>query len=523
MARTPGWWQALASVSLLALAAPGPGLLADDASTAQFDVAAATARCPEWAAADPFPLHESIRGNVDFWIRVFSVWNVRQVVIHDVEHPEIVYEILDLPGTIGAGYSDEQKAFLEQRRQEWGARLIALREKAQTGLPLDDVEKAWILEITTKAGSDALAGASERLRSQRGLRQRFREGLARSARYDARIREVLRAAGLPEDLAYLPHVESSFEPSARSSAGAVGLWQLTRPAGRRYLSINSSIDERLDPVVSTQGAARYLQDAMAALCSWPLALTSYNHGVQGMLRAKERFGSDFDRIYREYDGPYFGFASKNFYAEFLAAREIARDPQRFFGDEFEPEPPLDHDSVMLDNRATPAAVAAKYGLSLGKLAAMNPAWSSRAVRSRLTLPAGTMVWLPAGTLERRASDARPAPRLRAERTGRYIVRRGDTLSGIARALRVDLDTLRQLNQIPQGSNLITTGQALLLPPGVSARSDVGERTHVVRRGETLMRIAAAYGVRLLDLLTANGLTTRSIIRPGQSILIPSIR
>src|SRR3569833_2053311 len=108
-------------------------------------------------------------------------------------------------------------------------------------------------------------------------------------------------------------------------------------AGRVFMTVNNAMDERLDPVASARGAARYLAQAHERLGSWPLAITSYNHGKQGMARAKAEIGDDFCRIVREYQSKTYGFASRIFYALFLAAREIAILPDRYFpvGVEFE--------------------------------------------------------------------------------------------------------------------------------------------------------------------------------------------
>lgn len=531
---------------------------------------------------DPFPVPETLQGNLEFWIWVFSEWSTNQAAIHDSEYPALVFEVVELPGSVGDRYSEEQKAFLDRRVQDWRNLLLGLASKAAGGLPMDDLEKAWALEVIAHAGAGGLEGAADRLRTQRGLRERFRQGLERSTRYDAHLRQAFRDAGLPEDLAYLPHVESSFHPGARSSAGAVGLWQFTRGAGKRYLAIDSSIDERLDPIASGRGAARYLQDAFNDLGSWPLALTSYNHGVEGMLRAKRLFGTDFERIYREYKGPLFGFASRNFYAEFLAARQIARNPQPYFPEGFDAHPPLDHDQVVLPRRMTAGQISKTYGIPVAQLASLNVAWTRRALRSGVAFPAGTHVWLPAGTVDRSSHQALRAVRPSAgtfASEGSYIVQPGDTLSSIAQTVGIDVERLRSLNGISGRGNLIHAGQKLKVQSQAPAASgvhvvragetlsgiaqgygvslsqlrqlngmtahksiiQVGQRLrvpagasptdtatyqdkfHIVKRGETLLRIATSYGVSLLDLLSANNLSAHSIIRPGQNIRIPTLR
>jgi membrane-bound lytic murein transglycosylase D len=148
-----------------------------------------------------------------------------------------------------------------------------------------------------------------------------------------------------------------------------------------------------------------LKTAYDELGSWPLAITSYNHGIEGMKAASERFGLDFPKILDEYDGRTFGFASKNFYLEFLAALEIVRAPATYFPEGLLRESPLRHDGVVIERPTQAAGLAARYKLALRELAAINPAWTRRAVAGKSPLPPGTHVWLPYGTLERVASVA----------------------------------------------------------------------------------------------------------------------
>lgn len=451
-----------------------------------------TAPPPE-AAAPPtevtvetsvFPFPEGLRGHVEFWKNVFGVWGSRQVAFHDIEHPGLVYEVLNLGTDPGTSTQDDE-LLIRVRRETLVERLKRLEILVEMRAPLTEDEKQLALLITTEAGTDAIRGAGNRVRSQKGVRERFRRGLEISGRYDRAFREVFREAGLPEDIAYLPHVESSFQAYARSSAGAVGLWQFTRGAGRLFMNVNSSIDERLDPVASARGAARYLKRAHDLLGDWALAITSYNHGMDGMARARGRFGNDFDRIVREYDGKLFGFASKNFYAEFLAAREVARHPERYFPEGVILDRPLPYDQVVLDKSLSPVGIAQKYGVGLTDLASLNPAWSKRAVRGGRTVPAGSSVWLPEGTLARIAA-------------ARGAKKSAPPKPAVERA---------QAKQ----------------PAQAATEAILSELVHVVRKGETLVKIASSYGVRLGDLLLVNQLTERTVIRPGQSLRVPAVR
>ena len=359
------------------------------------------------AAADdvetPFPCSETMREGVLFWKNVWSKWTLEQVVLHDTDHPSIVYEVFELPPPAGETYTDAQREYVKGRREALQAQLAAIERKVTEAEQLLDDEKALALKITEVAGGAGITGASQRVRSQRGLKERFRRGLEISGRYHDAFVAVFREAGLPEDLAYLPHVESSFQVAARSSAGAVGVWQFTRGAARKFMLMTPGLDERLDPIASARGAARYLKAAYDALGSWPLAITSYNHGIEGMRLARDRYGLDFPKILDEYDGRTFGFASKNFYKEFLAAREIASDPAAYFPEGLVPDPPIQHDRVTLERPAAASTLAARYRVPLTGLASINPAWTSRALRGNSPVPAGAEIWLPDGTLERIAS------------------------------------------------------------------------------------------------------------------------
>lgn len=279
-----------------------------------------------------FPKPPELEPQVAFWRKVYAKWSQSQVVIHDNRYLNLIYQVVRLPEPVSDGYyTPEQKAFLDRRLEQWRERLKVLESKLVRNEALSSWEEKLVDYIARRAGEKAVFGAADRVRSQRGLRERFRQGLELSQRYEPLFRGIFRQYGLPEELAYLPHVESSFQLTARSSAGAVGMWQFTPAAAKTFIG-DDSVAARLDPVRSAHGAARYLKAAYERLGSWPLAITAYNHGIGGMKRAKEQHGGDFVKIVRHYDHPLFGFASRNYYAEFLAACEVAGQAERFFPD-----------------------------------------------------------------------------------------------------------------------------------------------------------------------------------------------
>ena len=236
-----------------------------------------------------------------------------------------------IPGIVEESLTTEQKEIIKSRRDFWREQLAILDYKVRTNSPLNWNDKQLMAKLQTsgKQLNTVLMGADSRVRFQRGTRERFVKGLEISRSYDRQFRKIFHDAGLPEDLALLPHVESSFQPDAKSSAGAVGMWQFTKGAAKTFMPGGDKTDRRLDPIASAAGAARYLSFAYSKLGDWPCAITSYNHGVGGMKRAQNQVGHDFVSIVETYDGPAFGFASRNYYAQFLAARDIASNPMQY--------------------------------------------------------------------------------------------------------------------------------------------------------------------------------------------------
>ena len=284
-----------------------------------------------------FPRPASLEPNIRFWVDVFTGYSYRDFVVHDRDKIWKIYEVLRLPGE-GPPTQDEvewARAYLKIKYNR------ALSRLASGQKPSGYVE-GRIAALFRNEPAQNYAVAADDLRVQQGMRERFREILVRGRGYQPAMKRIFRAAGLPVELTLLPSVESGYYTKARSSAGAVGIWQFTRATGRQYMTIRGRRDERLNPIRSTEAAARLLGDNHAALGNWPLAITAYNHGANGMARASAIHGSDLGRIVERYNGPRFGFASKNYYAEFLAALQVHKYEDKYFPgikDEVAPIPP----------------------------------------------------------------------------------------------------------------------------------------------------------------------------------------
>ncbi|MEK7783493.1 MAG: transglycosylase SLT domain-containing protein, partial [Candidatus Binatota bacterium] len=315
-----------------------------------------------------------------------------------------------------------------------------------------------------------LGGDENRVRVQRGVKERFASGLKLSRRYLGQMQRILLEEGLPTDLAYLPLVESSFDIHARSRAGALGMWQFMPSTGRQFLRIGPALDERKDPVESTRAAARFLKQNYEILGNWPLAITAYNHGREGMLRAIAEVGSrDLMEIIRRYQSPSFGFASKSFYAEFLAALEVAKKSEDFFPS-LEYHPPFPLEEVEMERPVSIAALLKPTDIARNEFLEWNPALSPK-VRD---IPKGYRVKVPPEKMELflaayqrvvRPSAMAPMPVSVREDTvswTRHRVAPGETLSQIAKIYRITVHEIQQANRLAS-AHLIAAGQHLKIP------------------------------------------------------------
>src|SRR5579862_760931 len=373
------------------LAAVGPAAVAR----------AADAPPAEERLARTFPRPADLEPQIAFWRAIFTRYSKHQVVLHDAVQLDKVYKVLDFTPHVENGMSDGELAALErietdlelERLRATLLRLHALGPHPES-LAVDE-RRIYDLFADDPAPDRYLAAADEkRLHSQRGLRERFADGIRVAHRYLPEMERIFREEGLPVELTRLPLIESCFNLHAYSKVGAAGIWQFMPATGRHFMRIDNLVDERRDPIASTRAAAQFLGRVHDMLGSWPLAITAYNHGPDGMARAVDEVGtSDIGRIVREYQGRAFGFASRNFYAEFLAALDVERDYQTYFGD-LSVDPPLRAHERRLD-RALGIEAAARFARTdRTELALLNPALSSAIVSGRRPIPAGYRLRMP---------------------------------------------------------------------------------------------------------------------------------
>lgn len=355
------------------------------------------AGCAAHKPSHHFPEPKSMEPMVTFWERVYSEWSEKEAVYHDNRYLDVIYEVIPVPEHDRRSYLNSHEKILRQQLSDMVIRY-------ETGNTLTPKQKQWVAMLKKAGGEQAVFEAADRLRYQTGLKERFRRGLEISGHYIPEFKEIMAKNQIPTEIAYLPHVESSFQGSAYSSVGASGMWQFMPATGREYLPMKRNvIDGRLDPFMAAEGAANYLRSAHNRTGEWPLALTGYNHGVGGMVKAKNERGGDIGVIVWEYDGPRFGFASRNFYAEFVAAKRIAENSSRYFPS-LNPQQPRNVDGVVLNQPMKVKDLANITMVSEITLINLNPAWLNDIKYNKAEIPGNIPVWLPKGSAKKVSND-----------------------------------------------------------------------------------------------------------------------
>lgn len=341
------------------------------------------------AQTDIFPRPDILLPNIVFWKRVYGEFTSNQIIFSDYNDLSLVYRVVTVPG---GGKAREHA--IKKARQEIAAVLKELDAcQPESADDLKGLAKEVYLALEDNERPDKYK-QFDNIRAQNGLRDRFEDGYRRSGAHEQEIKVRLRNADLPEELIGIVFVESLFHPKSKSSVGATGIWQFMRRTAHEFMSVNRLVDERQDPIVSTDAAIRYIKSSRKVLKEWPLVITSYNYGRGGMAKAVEMVGSrDFEEILKKYQNPRFGFAARNYYAEFLAAVDIYKQAEDLFPD-VEPASNWVYAIVEL-----PKAVSVRDLLSTKSIEAVwlktyNPALTSYAHKGAEILPRGFTLRVP---------------------------------------------------------------------------------------------------------------------------------
>jgi len=403
---------------------------------------------------------------------------------------------------------------------------------------LGDGEPTWDIDVDSYVTHDKVSHyVNLFLGTARG---RFVERLQRGKQYEPMIREKFRAAGIPEDMYFLGLVESGYDPHAYSRAAAVGIWQFMSSTARGVgLRVDWWVDERRDPVRSTEAAARFISDLRGQFGSLYLAAAAYNGGPGRVSRGLKRFDDELENVSGEdcffalAEQDYLRSETKNYVPQLIAAALIGKTPERY-GISLDSAPRFAYDSAMVPGGTPLAAVAKALGVPVTDVQLLNPhlvrGVTPPGTRMAVRFPVGAGVGFDS------AFAALPPD----ERVGFTSIRtkKNETLAAVAKRHGLTSRHLQWYNpKLAVRRGRLVAGQLLLVPSaavvqgafdvpdpsieryGTSAGSARPERaTHVVRRGESLGLIAKRYHTSVATLVHLNRLK-KQVIYPGQSIIV----
>ena len=405
---------------------------------------------PSFAELPPGFPSAGLEDRVRFWEKVFTIYGEDDYIIHDNFRVNLIYDVV----------SERER---RSRVRTVRATLDQIRRKISTPEAMNAAERRiydLIAETGVKMTAGNIAVLRRRVHAQRGIKERFRSGIIRSGRYLPYFEQVFEEVGVPTIITLLPLIESSYQNRAYSSAGAAGIWQFTRSTGRLYMRVvrgretDSTLPSR--PVRPHACSSATTKDSDRGRSrSAPTTMDARDGSAQS------RHGSDLPTIIGNYRSRTFGYASKNFYAEFVAAVNVYQNHEKYFG-----------------------------------LLALDPPEDFSNVPTQL---------------------ARRMPVLDSGVDGaRYRVQYGDTLGGIANRYGTSVRRLMDLNGLP--TDTIFAGETLLVSISGAPATPPSDGRYRVRWGDTLSEIAMRFGVRLRELMDLNGLRN-STIYAGQILIV----
>ncbi|MBC7458720.1 MAG: transglycosylase SLT domain-containing protein [Bdellovibrionaceae bacterium] len=367
--------------------------------------------------------------------------------------------------------------------------------------------------------------------------------LARSTRYEALMKKVLRDNKLPEDLFYIALIESGFSSSAFSHASAVGYWQFIRGTGKRYkLQINKIVDDRRDPVLATQAAAAYFKTLHDIFDSWYLSMAAYNVGEGRVIRAVKKYRTkdfwELARIKRALPAE-----TDNYVPKYVAAKLIAKNPDKYGFDGIDYMTPIEFDHIKFDKPMNLRVLAEKMNVNYEDFKDLNPKFKGEIAPLEngfleLRIPPGMSVAAQAASTESVASEIDFVPD--QNETQVYKVARGDTFSNIARKFKTNIAYLREINDFPRKKKL-KLGQNIFVPdrtplkekgkePKVAAKQavkveesskpSIKNYTYIIQPGDSLASIATKYKISIQDLVKVNNLDRKTKIKAGAKLTLP---
>ena len=351
----------------------------------------------------------------------------------------------------------------------------------------------------------------------------FIESYRRSGMFRPQIVPALKAAGIPVELSWLPLIESGFKVRALSRARALGLWQFIPSTGYKFgLKRNKFIDERLDPVKSTKAAIEYLKELHQIFGDWSTVLAAYNCGEGKVLRVirkqnvnyLDNFWDLYERLPRE---------TARYVPRFFATLHILNDPEKYGLDLAQTDQPLEYETVDVSKQIHINNVAKSIDESPEILKLLNPE-----LRYKILPPEKYSLKLPLGSSETLLSklDEIPVSSPPARKFVYHRIRRGETLSVIARRYRTSVWRIKRANNLRR-SNYIIAGRLLKIPQrgykypaSKTVKRKYGKRyAHKVTSGDSLWIIAKRYGTTTQKIQELNNLSGTNL-HIGQVIKLP---
>ncbi len=359
----------------------------------------------------------------------------------------------------------------------------------------------------------------------------FSNWLARSEKYIPFMKNILRENGLPEDLVYMALIESGFNPYAYSRSKASGPWQFIYLTGKRYgLKVNGWVDERRDPEKSTIAAAKYLRDLYDMFECWYLAAAGYNAGEGKIVNAMKRYQTEDFWELTKY--PYLKQETKDYVPQMIAAALIAKDPEKYGFSDIEYQEPLQYEKIRVPAVVDLNLIAKACEVSTDELKDLNPE-----LLRGYTPPdsPGYEIRIPFGRKEIFLKNFEALQPIQRVKFKTHVVKRGETFSKIAKAYRVDVEPMLEINRIKKTTPM-TPGMSLLIPipmsqgtrPTRTAKQILNGKkenfrpekiVYTVKKGDSLWSIANQMGVNIGALSQWNNLTSGRKLIPGDKLSI----
>ncbi|MBF0616133.1 MAG: transglycosylase SLT domain-containing protein [Nitrospirae bacterium] len=352
----------------------------------------------------------------------------------------------------------------------------------------------------TESVSMFLSFFSEKMKSS------FTRWINRGSKYLPMMKKILAENNLPEELVYVPLIESGYNVYALSPANAVGPWQFMEQTARKYnLKINRWVDERRDPVKSTHAASDYLKFLYERYGSWNLALAAYNAGEGRIDKAMKR--ANTDSFWSLAETNHIAKETKQYVPKFLAAKEIAAEPAKYGFDEFENEAPIDYDVVYINPPAAISFIAEAAGTTVDKILSLNPELKQWCIPPKVSK---YKLRIPYGTKDAFLSVYDSTPELqRAMLKPYHITKKQDTLKHIAKRFRVPADVLSDINSYGISERL-AKNTTVYLPPTTDIQK-YAERETVSVKGKTRFVVSKGRkGSKAIRFAKRSGNKSRSV-------------